>query len=56
MARCRARCSIGFVSGHQKIAVLELKAAVRRNEYLLRQEAVCPRLGGRALFVPKGLS
>jgi hypothetical protein len=30
----------------EKIAVLELKAAVPRNEYLLRREVVCPRLGG----------
>jgi hypothetical protein len=37
----------GLSQAPEKIGVLELKAAFRRNKYAPRRAAVCPRLGGK---------
>jgi hypothetical protein len=52
--RCHARCSMGFVSGPEKIAVLELKAS--RFAVLTAPRSSVPAAKGRALFFAKGLS
>jgi hypothetical protein len=52
-----ALADMGFVSGPEKIAMLELKALIHdTSEDILRREASNSRVWGRALIIDKGLS